>query len=135
MRNFRDLRVWQEAHQVSLAVYRMTKSFPRGELFGLTSQLRRAAVSVEANIAEGCGRQGDNELARFLQIALGSASEVECHLLLARDLEYLSDAAYRAVQERVEDVRRMTTGLLQSIAISGRRRAESGERIARATGR
>jgi four helix bundle protein len=129
MRNFRDLRVWQESHALTLAVYRVTKSFPRDELFGMTSQIRRAASSIEANIAEGCGRQGDAELARFLHIALGSASELECHLLLAKDLEYLTPAAHRTLQEHVEDVRRMMTGLLRSLTITGKRRAESGQRI------
>ena len=132
MRSFRDLRAWQEAHKLTLAVYRCTKLFPRDELFGLTSQLRRAASSIEANIAEGCGRQGDGELGRFLHIALGSASEVECHLLLARDLEYISLTAYNDLQATVEIVRRMLTGLLQTVLSGGEQRAESGERTARA---
>jgi len=89
MRNFMDLRVWQEAHVLSLDAYGLTRRFPREELYGLTSQIRRSCVSIEANLAEGCGRRSDGELARFVQIAMGSASELACHLLLARDLSLL----------------------------------------------
>ena len=74
MRNFMDLRVWQEAHTLTVSLYRLTKSFPKDELYGLTSQIRRSCLSIEANLAEGCGRRSDNELARFVQIAMGSAS-------------------------------------------------------------
>ncbi len=94
MKNFRDLRVWQEAHRLTLEVYAATKSFPRDELFGLTSQIRRAAVSIEANLAEGCGRGSDGELQRFAHIAMGSASELECHLVIALDLGLLKREAY-----------------------------------------
>ena len=85
MKDFKELRVWQKAHSLALEVYQATRSFPRDEIYGLTSQIRRAAVSVGANIAEGCGRRSDGEFARFLQIARGSASELEYHLLFARD--------------------------------------------------
>lgn len=84
MKDFKKLIVWKKAHEMTLNIYRTTKSFPKDEVYGLTSQLRRAASSIPANIAEGCGRNSDAELARFLQIAAGSASEVEYHLLLAR---------------------------------------------------
>lgn len=90
MKDFRNLKVWEKSHQLALAVYKATSTFPRHELYGLTSQIRRACASIPANIAEGCGRSGDAELARFLQIAMGSASELEYHLLLARDLGFLS---------------------------------------------
>ncbi|HXE90242.1 MAG TPA: four helix bundle protein [Terriglobales bacterium] len=139
MRNFRDLRAWQQAHRLTLRLYRETKSLPKDELFGLTSQMRRACLSIEANLAEGCGRQTDGELARFGQIALGSASELECHLLVAKDLEYLTSSAYRTLQEELEDVRRMLTGLRRSLnrssdvpegTLTGSRKAESGQRKA-----
>ena len=86
MQDFRDLKVWQKSHQLTLEVYRSTATFPREELYGLTSQIRRASSSIPANIAEGCGRNSPNELRRFLEIAMGAASELEYHLLLARDL-------------------------------------------------
>ncbi len=115
MRNFMDLRVWQEAHGLSLDAYRLTRKFPREELYGLTSQIRRSCVSIEANLAEGCGRRSDGELARFVQIAMGSASELACHLLLARDLSLLPASDYQESHARLTRVRRMLTALLQSI--------------------
>jgi four helix bundle protein len=89
MRDFREFKVWERSHHLTLAVYKATSSFPREELYGLTSQIRRARSSIPANIAGGCGRRGDAELSRFLLIAMGSANELEYHLLLARDLDYL----------------------------------------------
>jgi four helix bundle protein len=88
MKDFRQLQVWQRAHTFVLELYRETNSFPREELYGLTSQVRRASVSIPSNIAEGCGRRGDAKFARFCQIAMGSASEAEYQLLLARDLGF-----------------------------------------------
>jgi four helix bundle protein len=87
VKDFRDLKVGQKAHPLTLAVYRITASFPREELYGLTSQLRGSSSSISAHRAEGCGRNGDAELARFGSIAMGSASELDYRLLLARDLE------------------------------------------------
>ena len=83
VKDFKELKVWCKAHELTLVVYRLTRSFPKDELFGLTGQLRRSAASIGANIAEGCGRRSDGEFTRFLQIARGSVSELECHLLLA----------------------------------------------------
>ena len=88
MRDFRELKVWEKAHRLTLRVYKITKDFPSDEQFGLTVQLRRAAASVPTNIAEGCGRDSERELARFMSIAGGSASEVEYQRLLACDLNY-----------------------------------------------
>ena len=88
MQDFRHLKVWQKAHVLTLDVYKSTLNFPREELYGLTSQIRRAATSIAANIAEGCCRKSDPEPGRFLQIAMGSASEVEDHCLLPRDLKF-----------------------------------------------
>jgi four helix bundle protein len=90
VKDFRRLKVWERSHRLTLQVYVHTRSFPKDELYGLTAQIRRAAVSIGANIAEGCGRRGDAELGRFLQIAMGSACELEYHLLLARDLGILT---------------------------------------------
>lgn len=115
MKNFRDLKVWQKSHRLTLDFYTCTKSFPKDELYGLTSQLRRAASSIGANIAEGCGRIGDAELARFLQIALGSASEVEYHLLLARDLGYLENNKQQELSTRTCEIKRMRTSLIKKL--------------------
>ncbi len=115
MRDFRKLKVWEKAHELSLTIYRATSNFPEQELFGLTSQLRRAAVSIPANIAEGCGRSGEPELARFLRIALGSASELEYHIILSTDLCYLSKSAGHDLNKKVTDVKRMLTSLIQKL--------------------
>lgn len=115
MRDFRELKVWEKAHQLILAVYKATAAFPRDELYGLTSQLRRSCASIPANIAEGCGRSGDAELARFLQIAMGSASELECHLLLAHDLSFLSNSDYECLTGDTTEVKRMLTSFIQKL--------------------
>jgi four helix bundle protein len=111
MKDFRQLRVWQKAHQLTLAVYQITASFPRDEIYGLTSQMRRAATSISANLAEGCGRNSDAELARYCSMALGSASELEYHLLLARDLNMIPLKGYTPLAEQVVEIKRMLTGL------------------------
>ena len=89
MQDFRNLLVWQKAHALTLELYKTTVSFPPNERFGLTSQIRRCSASIPANLAEGCGRHGDGEFHRFVHIAMGSASELEYHLLLTHDLGYL----------------------------------------------
>jgi len=122
MKDFKDLKVWTKAHELTLAIYRATRVFPRDELYGLVSQLRRSAASVGANIAEGCGRRSDGEFARFLRIARGSASEVEYHLLLARDLEYVNAAEFTALEHQTAELQRMLTALVQTV------RAEPAER-------
>ena len=115
MRDFRSVKVWQKAHKMVLAIYKATVSFPREEVYGLVSQLRRAASSVPANIAEGCGCKGNREFARFLEIALRSASETEYHLLLARDLEYLDIGTYDTLNDQVTEIKRMLTGFMQML--------------------
>lgn len=115
MRDFRKLRVWGRAHQLTLALYRATKEFPRDELYGLRAQIRRAAASVGANLAEGCGRKGDREFARFLYFALGSASELEYHLILALDLGYLEVTTGRRIGGEVVEVKRMISGLITKL--------------------
>jgi four helix bundle protein len=119
MRDFKKLQVWGKAHELSLAVYKATSTFPQQELFGLTSQLRRAAVSLPANIAEGFGRSGEAELARFLRIALGSASELEYHIILSTDLRYLNNSASQHLLKHVTDVKRMLTSLIQKLTAEG----------------
>lgn len=111
MRDFRSLRVWQEAHGLVLEVYRTTAGFPKHETYGLTSQLRSAAVSVASNIAEACGRTGDLDFRRFVQIALGSASETEYQVLLAKDLGYMETARHNEIEVRLQRVKRMLSRL------------------------
>ena len=115
MKGFRDLKVWEKAHHLTLQVYKATASFPKEEMFGLTSQIRRAAASIPANIAEGCGRSGDAELGRFLQIAMGSASELEYHLLLTRDLSLLAEKDYGQLTLEVTEIKRMLASFIQKL--------------------
>jgi len=115
MKSFRDLEVWRRAHELTLDVYRVTESFPSAELYGLTGQIRRSCASIPANIAEGCGRRGDAELARFLQIAMGSASELEYHVLLARDLNLLNGTDYERLAGDVTEVKRMLASFIKKL--------------------
>jgi four helix bundle protein len=115
MKDFRKLIVWEKSHQLTLQVYRATAESPKAELYGLTSQIRRACASIPASIAEGCGRDGDRELARFCQIAMGSASELEYHLLLARDLGCLEPPTYQPLAQQTEEVKRILSGLIKRL--------------------
>jgi four helix bundle protein len=118
MRDFKELKVWSAAHQLTLSLCQTTQAFPKQELFGLTSQIRRCSSSIGANLAEGCGRQGDGEMGRFVQIAMGSASELEYHLLLARDLKLLAAPEHETLQSSLTGVRKMLAALLQVIVQS-----------------
>jgi four helix bundle protein len=115
MKDFRDLAVWQKAHMLALAVYRETRNFPQSELYGLTSQMRRGAASIPANIAEGCGRGTELDFGRFIQNAIGSASELEYHLLLVRDLAFLRPDAYATLSAECVSVRRMLIALRKRV--------------------
>ncbi len=116
MHNYKELKVWQKAMDFVVAVYALTRRFPKDELFGLTSQLRRAAVSVSLNIAEGAGRESDAEFARFLDIALGSAYECIVGLIIAQRLGYCDVKESNALVEQAEEIARMLTGLLKHYA-------------------
>ncbi|MCO6045810.1 four helix bundle protein [Aeoliella sp. ICT_H6.2] len=118
MQNFRNLEVWQLAHEVTLEVYRTTRTFSVDERFGLISQLRRAASSIGANLAEGCGRGSDADFGRFVQTALGSASEVEYHLLLAKDLNYLEAESHLRLESTIQRIKRMLASLLKKLRTS-----------------
>lgn len=115
MKDFRKLKVWEKAHVLTLAIYRHTGAFPREELYGITSQMRRASASVAANIAEGYGRGGDGEFHHFLNTAAGSAVELEYFLLLAKDLGMLTTDVYNDRQKQTVEVQRMLSGLLRTV--------------------
>jgi four helix bundle protein len=115
VQDFRRLKVWEKAHILTLDVYKASRSFPREEMYGLTSQMRRASVSIGANIAEGTCRRGDVDFARFLQIAVGSASEAEYHLLLARDLSLLEASDYQRLSDEAVEAKRMLASLMQKL--------------------
>lgn len=116
VKDFRQLKVWEKSHQLALALYQVTALFPKDETYGLTSQIRRAASSIPSNLAEGCGRDGDVELARFCRIARGSASELEYHLLLARDLKLIQPSDYKQLAEQTTEIKRMLTVFVQKLS-------------------
>ncbi len=115
MKDFHSLKVWEKAHALTLAIYKSTEQFPKQELYSLTNQVQRAAVSVTANIAEGCGKDSDRELKRYCSIAMGSASELECLLLLARDLGYLQPERYQPLQNDLVETRKMLNAFIQKL--------------------
>jgi four helix bundle protein len=119
MKDFRDLLVWKKAHSFVLKIYAVTRSFPREEQYGITSQLRRAAVSIPTNTAEGCGRISEIEFARYLEIAFSSACETEYLLLLSRELEYLDADKYKSLADEVCEIKRMLLGLLKKLKAEG----------------
>ena len=116
MQDFRNLVVWQKSHRLALEAYAECAHLTRGRLFSLRDQLLRAATSVPANLAEGCGRSGDRDFRRFVRMALGSASELEYHFLLARDLGVLPDPAYERLASAAVEVKRMLSGLAQTLS-------------------
>lgn len=115
MQDFKNLEVWKLAHQLRVRVYDIVPSFPREELYGLRSQVTRAAGSIAANIAEGCGRNGDKEFARFLDIAMGSATELECHLLCAKDRGFVTSEALTPYLAELDRLQRMIAALTRSV--------------------
>ena len=116
MREYHSLEIWKRSHSFTLNVYEMTRNFfPKEELFVLTSQLRRSAASIPTNIAEGCGRKTNTELARFLQISLGSAAESEYQLLLAKDLHYISDDIFNKFNSEIIEIKKMLNAFIQHL--------------------
>jgi four helix bundle protein len=119
MRDFKELQVWQRSHSLAVKSYQVTKKYPREEIYGLTSQIRRACLSVPANIAEGCGKNGTSDFARFLQIAMGSASELEYLFLFSHDIGILQAPDYKELTESVQEIKRMLASLIQKIKADG----------------
>ena len=115
LRNYKELQVWQKSYQLCLAVYRQTNTFPSEERFGITSQIRRASVSIPSNIAEGYGRKGTKEYIQALYIAYGSVCELETQLLLSRDLGYIKAENAATLHDDIGDVERMLKGLITSL--------------------
>jgi|SRR6266487_329461 len=115
MKDFHSLKVWGKAHALTLAVYKSTQDFPKQELYSLTNQIQRAAVSIPANIAEGCGKDSDAELKRYFLIAMGSSSELEYLLLLAHDLGYLQANIYQSMQNELVKTRKMLNAFIQKL--------------------
>ena len=120
MKDFRKLKVWEKSHRLTLELYKFAATLPKEERYGLADQVRRAATSIPANIAEGCGRSTDVDQARFFQIAMGSASELDYHLLLARDLGFLSVEEHEKFFNNVVEVKKMLSGLITKLRSQGR---------------
>jgi four helix bundle protein len=115
VKDFREIVVWQRSHALTVEIYQQTKRFPKDELFGVTGQMRRAAASIPANIAEGCGREGDAELRRFLNISLGSACELDHFILLAGELGYLEIERGKQLAAEIFEIRRMLGGFIKKL--------------------
>lgn len=115
MQNYKELKVWEKAHELTLLIYDITAKFPKQEIYTLTSQLRRSAYSVPSNIAEGCGKNSANDLANFLNIALGSANETEYFLLLAKDLGYIEREKYQVLNTAINEIKAMLIALVQKV--------------------
>ena len=128
MGDFTKLEVWKKAHELTVRIYERTARWPRHELFGLTSQTRRAAASIAANIAEGCGRNSDAELARYARTSLGSANELSYYVILAHDLSYLDSTEHDDLGRGVSRVRRMLSALERVSALAAARKKPSARR-------
>lgn len=115
MKNFKDLLIWQRSHQLTLNIYKTSASFPSEEKFGLISQIRRSSASIPTNIAEGSGRQSYTEFHRFLTIAMGSASELEYQLVLAKDLSYLSESSFNLLNDELLEIKKMLNAYIQKV--------------------
>ena len=118
MRDFRQLRIWEASHKLTLEIYDVTKEFPKDELFALTNQMRRSASSIPTNIAEGCGRETNKDYTRFLQIAMGSAYELDYQLLLAKDLGYIKPSNFSLLNGKIDCVKRQLAVLLRKVRAS-----------------
>jgi four helix bundle protein len=115
MKDFRNLQVWEKSHKLTLLIYKTVSLFPSDEKYGLISQIKRASASIPTNIAEGCGRESDKDFARFLQIAMGSASEVEYLVILSKDLNYLDTETSNLLIESTQEIKKMLASLLKTL--------------------
>jgi four helix bundle protein len=115
MQNYKDLKVWEKSHHFTLKVYEITKAFPKEEVYSLTNQIRRAASSIPANIAEGCGKNTQAEFAHFLNISLGSANEAEYFLILSKDLKYLNETSFNNLFSVINEVKAMLIALIAKV--------------------
>ena len=118
MQNYKDLKVWTKAHEFTLKVYEFTQNFPKEEVYGMTSQMRRAASSIPANIAEGCGKYTQQDFARYLNIALGSANESEYFILLSKDLKFISQDDYAIINQLINEVKAMLISLISKVRLT-----------------
>ena len=115
LKNFKDLQVWQKSYALVIEIYKVTTVFPKSELYGLTSQIRRAAISIPSNIAEGYSRGHRTEYIRFVSMAYGSLAELQTQLMLAKDLDYIQKEVYETIAGEYEDLERMISAMIKSL--------------------
>lgn len=115
MKDFRNLKVWEQSHKVAVMVYNVTRSFPKEETYGLTSQIRRASTSIPTNISEGCGRDSDADFRRFIQIAFGSSCELEYLLFLSNELKLVSEKDFALLNPQIVEIKKMLIGLIKKL--------------------
>jgi four helix bundle protein len=115
MQNFREIKVWEKSHKLTLEIYKTTEAFPKSEQYGLINQIRRASASIPANIAEGSVQETDKQYARYLRVALGSSTELDYHLLLAHDLEYLHPDEYKMPHSELDQIKKMLTAFIHKL--------------------
>jgi four helix bundle protein len=127
VQDYKKLNVWQKGHELTLDVYKVTKHFPREETYALMSQMRRASFSVPANVAEGCGRNSNAQLAQFLSIASGSAFELDYYLFLASELNYIKTEDYNAFQDKINNVCRMLNNLTKRVSTNNEQRITNNQ--------
>lgn len=118
MRDFRNFKIWEISHQLTLKIYRITKQFPKEEIYALTSQIKRSSYSIPTNIAEGCGRGSNKEFAHFLQIAIGSAYELDYQILLAKDLDYINEEMYQELNKEISSLQKQIAALLKKVRLA-----------------
>ena len=119
MRDFQHLEIWQRSHNLTLKIYSVTQVFPKEEIYGLISQMRRSASSIPTNIAEGCGRESIIELRRFLAIAAGSSSELQYQFILSKDLNYINETLFKELFDEISQIRRMIFGFSEKLKADG----------------
>lgn len=115
MHNFRDLRVWKKAIHLTSKIYSQTETFPNEEKFGMTSQIRRSAISIASNIAEGSGKSSNKDFARFLEVAFSSAYELETQLIISKNINFLNETECKVVIDDVQEIQKMLYGLIKSL--------------------
>jgi len=115
MQNYRALKVWQKAHVFTLDIYKITQTFPKTETYSLVNQMKRSASSIPTNIAEGCGRNSNSDLAYFLNIALGSSNEIDYQVLLVKDLGYISQESYETLESQIGEIKAMLINLISKV--------------------
>lgn len=117
MRDYKKYLVWQKSHQLTLEIYRLTRSFPKEEMFALTSQMKRSSSSIPTNIAEGCGRSSDKDFCRFLYISYGSANELEYQIILSIDLQFINSEDGENLLSQIEEIKKMLNGLIMKVRV------------------